>query len=186
MARRRHSNVATFKAEAGADLGPSLRLRADGRYVHWGGAARVEIETRDDPEVVDRRRAVRGARRRDALADLVARRVITKRMSDAAEQFLEDCSIASGGTSADSVGMPSVAGPSAGLPERQLNAIIRIRAVRRLFNLEPGTIFYWCVFENRALGDFEAQHRLRNGFAAGLLREVLDALDDHYHRNTAR
>lgn len=186
MARRRQSTVKTFKAEAGADYGPAMRLRPDGRYAAWGGAAAVVMETRDDPDVVDHRRLVRGARRRDPLTDLEACRVITKRMRDAAEQFLSDCSRASGGAAGTDVGMPSLVGPSAGVPELQMLAIERINIVREKLNIERGTIFWWVLFENGSIRDFEVTRRLRNGSAAQMLRDVLDALDEHYHRTTAR
>jgi hypothetical protein len=71
--------------------------------VEWGGAAMIEVGSRYDPDITDRQRLIRGARRRDVLLDLEARRVITKRMRDAAEQFLEDCSIAAGASAADEI-----------------------------------------------------------------------------------
>ena len=181
MPKRRTASVKTYRAEGGADYGPALRPRADGRLVAWGGAAAIELETRDDPSIVDRRRPVRGARRRDVLCDLQARRVITKRMRDAAEQFLDDCSIASGGSAGDEIGMPGVQGPRVGLPERQVRAITRINAVRLALGLNNGTVFWWVIFDNRSLGDYETSYRLRTGTASELLRAALTALDQHYH-----
>jgi hypothetical protein len=183
LARKRKpsSSTPSYKAEAGADFGPGLRLDRAGRLVAWGGAALVEVENRDDPDISSRRRIVRGARRSDTLAQLEQRKVITKRMRDAAERFLDDCSIASGGTASDTVGMPSGPATRAGLPERQVNAITRINRVRRLLGLNTGTVFWAIVFENICLRDFEVKHRMRNGTAQEMLQQALTALDDHYH-----
>jgi hypothetical protein len=169
-------------AEAGSDYGPSLRLGKDGRLRSWGGAVAVDIETRDDPTVADHRRLVRGARRRDVLIDLQSRRVISKRHVDAAEQFLEDCSIASGSTGGDwSGGGGSVAGPRAGLPERQVSAITRINHAALVLGLHDGTVFWWVVFQNGSIAAYEVANRLRSGSATDRLRRALTALDEHYH-----
>ncbi len=141
----------------------------------------MAIEYRNDPSVSDRRRVVRGARRRDVMQDLLARKVITKRMADAAERFLTDCSIASGSSAGDLIGMPTVLGTRSGLPERQVRAIARINAVRLQLGLNSGTVFWWVVFRNAPLDAYEARHHLRNGTASEMLRDALTALDEHYH-----
>lgn len=146
----------------------------------------VEIESRDDPDLTDRRRIVRGARRRDALSDLEARKVISKRMRDAAEQFLEDCSIASGASGGDFPGMPSVPGPRSGLPERQVGAITRVNHVRHLLGMNSGTVFWWVVFQNGSLRAYEDAHHMRNGAATKMLKAALDALDAHYQGDGVR
>lgn len=186
MRKRRKSHDLAVAPDGGADFGPALRLSRDGRLRPWGGAAQVVLETREDPSKPEQRQVVRGTRRRDALFDLEARRVITKRMFDAGEQFLEDCSIASGGSAGDAIGMPSVTGPRTGLPERQVNAITRINEVRHLLGLNEGTVFWWVLFSNGALNDYEKRHHLRNGTASGMLCNALDALDDHYNGSRRR
>jgi hypothetical protein len=107
-------------------------------------------------------------------------------MRDAAEQFLDDCSIAAGSTAGDEVGMPCILGARSGLPERQVAAITRVNRVRHLLGFNNGTVFWWVVFENRSLNEYENVHRLRSGNATELLRQALDALDNHYHRTTER
>jgi hypothetical protein len=187
MGKARHPRVPTVAIVTGeADYGPGLHRAKSGRLTNWGGAAQVEVEYRDDPSVTDHRRPVRGSRRRHALFELLQHRVISKTMFDAAQQFLDDCSIASGGSSADIGGMPYVSGPRTGLPERQVNAITRINEVRHLLGLNDGTIFWWVVFNNGALDAYEARHRLRKGTAADLLRKGLDALEQHYRRGDLR
>jgi hypothetical protein len=172
-------------AEAGADYGPSLRKGRDGRFRPWGGAVVLDIESRDDPDNLHA--IVRGARRRDGLAELCTRRVITKRHVDAAEQFLDDCSLATGASACGITGMPSVHGARAGLPERQVAAITRINAVRLLLGLHSGTVFWWVVFGNGTVRDWEAAHKMRQGGAGTeMLRAALDALDAHYHGRSAR
>jgi hypothetical protein len=179
--KRKRRSAPSFNAEPGADFGPALRPDKAGRLVTWGGAAMVAIESRDDPAISGRRRIVRGARRSDALAMLEARRVITKRMRDAAERFLDDCSIACGGSACDSIGMPSYSGLRSGLPERQVKAITRVNQVRLLLHSNRGAVFWLVLFENVSLRDFETARRLRHGEAAVLLRASLAALDAHYH-----
>lgn len=184
MKRRRAS--AGVLVEAGADYGPSLRVGQDGRLRSWGGAAAVEIEIRDDPAVVDRKRPVRGARRRDVLADLCARRLISKRHVDAAERFLEDCSIACGSIVAELSGLPGISGPRACLPERQVAAVTRINRVRLLLGLNAGTVFWWVVFGNGSVREWETVSSMRNGAGIGLLQSALTALDEHYHGATSK
>ena len=107
-------------------------------------------------------------------------------MHHAAEQFMEDCSIATGATAAEEIGLSSLAGPRVGLPERQVSALVRIMQARQAVDLERGTIFWHVLFENGSLGDFEEHNQLRNGTASGMLRNVLNALDEHYHRTMTR
>jgi hypothetical protein len=184
--RKRRSGVPSVRPEPGSDFGPSLRTAHGGRLVAWGGAATIDLEYRADPAIPEYHKTVRGARRRDVLADLLARHVITKPMRDAAEQFLSDCSIAAGGSSGDLTGMPSHATPRAGLPERQLNAISRINRVRALLGLHDRTVFWHVVFHNLSLNDFENRNHLRSGAATTLLIAALNALDAHYSPPTRR
>lgn len=186
MRRRRGSPG--LVAEGGVDYGPSVRLGRDGRYRPWGGAVAIEIESRDDPSVTDHRQIVRGSRRRNTLAHLLALKIITKRHMDAAEQFLDDCSIASGASGCGNLtGMPSLSGPRAGLPERQVEAITRINAVRLLLGLNSGTVFWWVVFNQGGVQDWEIANKMRKGgVGTDLLRTALDALDEHYHGRTAK
>lgn len=167
-------------AEGGADFGPSLRKGRDGRLRTWGGAVEIEVESRDDPTVVDHRQIVRGARRRNGLAELVSRRTITKRMLDAAEQFLDDCSIASGASASGITGLPAVHGSYNGFPDRQLNAIRRVNTVRLLLGLNSTTVFWWVVFDNRGIREWEERHKEQAGVGSELLRSALEALDAHY------
>ena len=171
-----------FAAEGGADFGPSVRKSRDGRLRSWGGAVAIEIENRDDPSVIDHRQIVRGARRRNGLAELVSRNTITKRMLDAAEQFLDDCSIASGASACGITGLPAVHGSYNGFPDRQLNAIGRVTQVRLMLGLNSGTIFWWVVFDNKGIREWETLHKVQPGEGSDLLRSALDTLDAHYQQ----
>lgn len=174
-----------FKAEGGADFGPSLRKSKDGRLRPWGGAVELEVGNRDDPSVIDHRQIVRGARRRNGLAELVSRRTITKRMLDAAEQFLDDCSEASGASASGITGLPAVHGSYNGFPERQLKAIARVSTVRLLLGLNSGTVFWWVVFDNGGIRAWETLHKVQPGVGSDLLRAALEALDAHYQQGRA-
>jgi len=183
---RKRNKKTGFRSEAGNDYGPAFQ-RVDGELVEWGGAARVMVEIRSDPTIIDRPRPVRGARRRNAIFDLYARGVLTKRQYNAAEQFLDDCSIASGGTAPENAFSASaLSGPRSGLPERQVLALTRVQQVRHLLGLNPGTVFWWVVFDNGALAEYERRNRMRTNSATDLLRQALDALDAHFYRNARR
>jgi uncharacterized protein DUF6456 len=108
-------------------------------------------------------------------------------MRNAGEQFLDDLSLATGGSACADPSMPrSVNGPSSGLPERQVQAMARINRARHLLGLHEQSVFWHVVFHNGSLAAFETAHRLRNGTATALLRGVLTALDEHYHRSPLR
>jgi hypothetical protein len=176
----RKRKVKGIAVEGGSDYGPSLRLGRDGRLRPWGGASDVVVETRDDPAITTRRTFVRGTRRRNGLAELVSRKTITKRMQDVAEQFLDDCSIAIGASACGITGLPAVHGSYSGFPERQLNAITRVNRIRHLLGLNNGTIFWWVVFDNRGIRDWETLHKAQPGTGSVMLRDALNALDAHY------
>ncbi len=182
MMRKRKTAIT---AHGGADFGPALRPRSDGRLTSWGSAATVEVEDRDDPDFTERKRLVRGARRRDALLDLQARRIISKRMRDAAEQFLDDCSVASGSSAGDDLGLRGLLS-CRGLPERQVAAITRVRLVRQLLSGHSGGVFWWVIFENGSLTAYESAHKMRSGSATTMLKCALQTLDEHYHGASVR
>lgn len=167
----------------GHDYGPGLRRDEGGRLVDWGGASNVEVTWRADPEYPDKYRPVRGSRRRHAIFDLLLRRVITKRMFDAAQQYLDDCSIATGGSAPESFGMGGSSWPNAAMPERQLNAVTRVNEVHARFDMSVGTVFWWVVLNNGALTEFCSYRGIRNGSATDGLVGVLHELDEHYHRS---
>jgi hypothetical protein len=177
-------------AEPVIDYGPAFK-RNRGRPIAWAGAALVDIETRDDPAITDRRSTIQGARRRHILHELKARAVIDKRMFDAAQAFLDDCSLAVGSSPCGDLGMTirKSPGPSAGLPERQLCALNRVRDIIVLLDLHTGTVFWWVVFDNGSLADYEQAHKgmpCGKGAAGEALRASLAALDAHYHRGMSR
>lgn len=186
MARADSGRRSGFRQESGRDYGPSVS-QVDGRMVSWGGAGSVFVETRDDPTVIDRVRPVRGARRRNALLDLHARKIISRRQYNAAENFLDDCSLAQGGRVGDPVYAPPSYDPAAaGVSEVQFLAMERIRRVQMLLGLDDQSAFWWVVFGNGALGDYERLHRMRNGTASEQLSRSLNELDEFYYARTIR
>lgn len=185
--KRKRDRSRGILAEASVDYGPSFRLNKAGKLVTWGGAATVDVASRDDPTDPARPRTVRGAKRRHALFELHQHRVIDAAMFHAAQDFLDDCSIACGtGSSGEIGGFGGTAGPRSGLPERQTNAITRINEVRNVLGLNEGTIFWHVVFDNGSIRDYEIRHRLQFGTATQMLRDALNALDRHYHRRVIR
>jgi hypothetical protein len=160
------------------DPGPSLRQQRDGT-LEGHGPGRVELI-----DVLDTKGNVtgRGARRRNVLNDLLARGVIAKRQHDAATRFLDDCSLASGGgLVANFLAMPSASGPRSGLAEVQTAAITRVRQIFHLLGLNNGTVFWWVVFDDKRLDDYDALHKIRKGTASTMFKLALTALDEHYH-----
>jgi hypothetical protein len=165
------------------DPGPSMRQRPDGTLISIGPGA-VELEDRSEP---GRDTRIRGAHRANVLDDLHARHVITKRQHDAAVRFLDDCSLASGGGMvADFMAVRSPPGPRSGLPEVQTDAIGRVNQVIRLLGLNDGTVFWWVVFKDRRLGEYDAKETQREGTAARMFRDALTALDEHYGKTDDR
>lgn len=125
---------------------------------------------------------VRGARRRNVLQDLRDRDVINKNQIDAAHQFLDDCSLAAGGSARFGPLLGGGApGPRAGFPELQSAAVRRVSLAREAARITAGSVFWHVVFQNASLAEYEALHHLRHGTATEMLRDVLDALDQHYH-----
>lgn len=175
---RRPSRSDTFEPNLSFDPGPSMRQRSDGTLISRGPG---EVELID---VVDAKGAVtgRGARRRNVLNDLRAHGVITKRQHDAAVRFLDDCSLASGGgLVANVLAMPSSPGPRSGLPEVQTAAITRVRQVFHLLGLNSGTVFWWVVFDDRRLTEYDEAHKIREGTAGVLFKAALTGLDELYN-----
>lgn len=174
---RRPQRPDTFEPTLSFDPGPSVRQRTDGTLISRGPGAVELIDVTDAKGTV----TGRGARRKNVLNDLLAHSVITKRQYDAADRFLGDCSLASGGgLVANVLAMPASPGPRSGLPEAQTAAITRVRQVFHLLGLNSGTVFWWVVFDDRRLGDYDAAHRQREGTASTMLKAALTALDEHY------
>lgn len=173
MAKRR-ANV----APAYIDLGPGLVRDGKGRPRPWGGAADVEVVERVDPDHPNRA-AVKGARRRNAIASLLAAASITKAQADAADRFLDDLSIAQGSSQAGFLGIPA-AGSRADYPDRQLAAIRRVYAIRGALGLNDGTVLWWVVLGNRSVRAWEDRFGHRHGHGLVLLCDALDGLADWY------
>jgi hypothetical protein len=160
------------------DPGPSMRQRSDGTLISRGPGAVQLIDVTDAKGNV----VGRGARRRNVLTDLFAHGVISKRQHDAANRFLDDCSLASGGgLVANFLAMPTSPGPRSGLPETQTMAITRVRQVFHLLGLNSGTVFWWVIFGDRRLGDYDAAHKVQNGTASRMFKDALTALDENYN-----
>lgn len=170
--------------DAHADYGPSITLGSDGR-MHSAGPGAVDLEDRSADPANDRGKVrgpvVRGARRRMALRNLWLDDAITKPMFDAANRFLDDCSLASGGSSASFLSMAMHGGTRDGMPEAQARAIRRVTVVRLMLGLNRDTVFWWVVIDNRTPKEFAETHRLRHATAYGWLRAALTALDEHYN-----
>lgn len=167
------------------DGGPALRQTSDGRLVSPRGPGQVILEDRPDisatPDTKGNLPTVRGARRRTSLNDLVSRGTITKRQHDAAIRFLDDCSMASGGgLVANWLNIPTSPSPRAGLPERQTDAIGRVRRVFHLLGLNSGTVFWCVVFDDWTLAAYDQRFRHRKGTAAEWFRGACTVLDEHY------
>lgn len=165
------------------DPGPSMRQKPDGTLVSTG-PGEVVLEDRTEPGKDTR---IRAARRANVLDDLHARSIITRRQYNAAIRFLDDCSLASGGGMvANLLAVRSPPGPRAGLPETQTDAITRVNQVIHLLGLNAGTVFCWVIFDDRRLGEYDAEKTQREGTAARMFRDALTALDEHYERTDDR
>lgn len=176
MAKRR-ANVAI--APAYIDLGPGLVRDGKGRPRPWGGAADVEVVDRIDPDH-PQRASVKGARRRNAVAALLAAGSITKAHADAADRFLDDLSVATGSSYAGFVGMPGSGVRRDTMPDRQLRAIRRVYAIRHDLGLNDGTVFWWVVLDNGGIRAWEDRFRERHGDGLVMLKAALTALADWY------
>lgn len=172
---------ATIQLDPIADYGPSVKRGKDGR-LQFFGAADVILEDRPDPTITERKQLVRGARRSTTLAEMFNRNVITKPMHDAAVRFLDDLSWATGGSGCGmGEGIRVAPGSRDAMPERQMNAIGRVRRVMTLLGLNSDTVLWWVVVSNRSCSAFDERFRLREGTAAHWLRASLQALDNHYN-----
>jgi hypothetical protein len=168
-----------------SDLGACVVRGADGRLTYQG-APEIIIETREDidrePDRHGNRPVIRGARRRTSLGQMLARKVITKRMHDAANRFLDALSLATGGSSSGD-GIRVTPGSRTAMPERQLNAITEVRRVMNRLGLHSDTVFWWVVVGNRTPTEFDTRFGLRKGTGCDWLRASLEQLDALYHRS---
>jgi hypothetical protein len=187
----RHLSTALFDPRLSFDPGASLKQRRDGAFRNVGAAA-VVLEDREDIDGTPDHRGnlpvIRGARRCNVLNDLASRGVINKRQHNAANRFLDDCSLASGGgLVADLFAIRG--GSSNSFHEAlvdQVDAIGRVRRMFRLLDLDGGSVIWWVVFDDQRLGDYDTLHRMREGTASGLFRAALTALDDYYNGSPER
>ncbi len=173
----------TGRIEPAVDYGPTIQRHADGRTRMSAGAAAVEIEDRiyHDPET-GREISVRGARRRDTLRELYNAGRVPKYLYDACERFLEDCSIASGGSGpCMEFGVRVPAGPRSTFPERQVLAISRVSTVCNRLGINSGTITWWVVFGNGGVREYEDRWRMRHGTGMPLLLGGLEVIDGFYN-----
>ena len=167
-----------------SDLGPSVMQRRDGTLVSRGPGA-VDMEDRTDARG---NVTGRGARRRDVLRSLYSGGTLSKRMYDAAQAFIDDCSVASGGgLVANFLAISaSASGPRSGLPDAQIDALTRVNRIRNHLGFNDGTVFWRVLFQNRSLADCDAEDRFEHGSAARSLKVTLAALDIWYERNRVR
>lgn len=146
------------------DYGPGLRRNAAGRIVAVRNAADSVIEDRDDTTIAGRKVTVRGARRRNAMLELLLRGTIEKHQWQASERFLDDLSLAGGSTPGQRLdGIRTPLQPSTGPAERQVAAIGRVNAAVRVIGGGTTSPFWHVAFMNGALRDYERRHHLRNG-----------------------
>lgn len=188
MARSKHKETLTL--DHVADYGPSVRRDRDGKLVSSGPGA-VIMEDREDISVTlnreARRPVVRGARRWSTIDALLKDGVLDKYQRAAANRFLDDCSRAQGGSQASFLaivvsGGSSLTGPS----DDQQKALRAIMRVRLMLGLNPDTVFWWVVLENRTPSDFEERFGLKHGTGAKWLKAALTALDEHYYGSSSR
>jgi hypothetical protein len=170
-----------------SDFGPSVRLRRDGRLISRG-PGEVVIEDRDisgaslNPARRNAAQVVRGARRRDALAELKSRGTITKAQHDAGIQFLDDCSLALGPSAVSNMSGIVVQGSSReDLPERQRKAIGRVRRTIAELGLNTDTVLWWVLFRSASLAEYETAYGLKHGTASTWIKAALTALAEHYN-----
>jgi hypothetical protein len=168
-----------------SDFGPSVQRGKDGRMV-YSGAPEIILENREDidrnPDRHGNRPVVRGARRRTTLGEMLTRRVIDKRMHDAAVRFLDALSWATGGSgSCLGDGIRVAPGSRTAMPERQLRAITEVRRVMAQMGLNTDTVFWWVVVGNKTPTEFDRRFRIREGTGAEWLRASLEQLDELYH-----
>lgn len=196
MARSKHKETLTL--DHVADYGPSVRRDREGKFVSSGPGV-VTMEDREDISATLNREArrplVRGARRWDALRSLVKVNrdgkieddVITAHGYAAAIRFLDDCSRAQGGSQASFLaivvsGGSGLTGPS----DDQQKALRAIMRVRLMLGLNPDTVFWQVVLENRTPDDFDTRFGLKHGTGAKWLKAALTALDEHYNGSSSR
>ncbi len=173
---KRRANVAV--APVYLDLGPGLVRDAKGRPRSWGGAADVEVADRLDPDH-PHRAPVKAARRRNAIAALLAAGSIDKPQASAADRFLDDLSLAQGSSQAGFLGIPA-SGSRKDYPEVQLAAIRRVYAIRARLGLNDGTVIWWVVLGNKSVREWEDRFGHTHGEGMTLLRAGLDGLADWY------
>lgn len=159
------------------DLGPVV-TDAKGNPV---GAARVVTEFRPDPSITERKQLVRGARRANALSDLYARGVISKRQHDAAARLLDDCGLACGGGLVANLLATPGGGTPGGATDAQMDALGRVRVVFQRLRIQRKTVTWWVLFEDGRLDAWDARYRIRKGTASTMFKEALTALDEFYH-----
>lgn len=162
------------------DYGPEVAHLQDGRLRVIGGAARILIEDRVDPTISDRQQLVRGARRATTLLELKNRGVITKFQADAAERFLDDLSLATGSSSCSDLGTRVSSSTKVDMFQVALDAMTRVNQAMVIVRKQNNNVFFWTVFLDRGLREFDQRYRHRNGTGAGMLRDTLSALDALY------
>lgn len=189
MTRRRKESLVL---DTVTDYGPSVTRDREGRLVS-SGPGMVVMGNEEDIDVVlnskARRPVIRVARRWDALRSLLKNvdgiltdDVITVPGYLAAERFLDDLSRAQGSSAASFTQIVvSGGGGRDAYTEGQRRAIQAVMKVRLMLGLNPDTVTWWVVLENKTPADFDAAFRLRHGTGAGWLRAALIALDEHYN-----
>lgn len=184
MARRHARKRETITLDTISDFGPSVSRDRSGVLVSVG-PAQVVMEDREDIAFdlnkEGRRPVVRGARRSDALFNLLKDDAITKHQYEAGNRFLDDLSRAQGSTSASFTNVVVSGGTSDGLTESQRQAIRAIERIKLMLGLNRSGVFWWVILDNRTPASYDTEHRMRHGTGVKWLKDDLDRLDEYYN-----
>src|SRR6185312_1311803 len=162
MKNKRRTPSQQVRIEPISDYGPGVSRTQDGRLVYHGSAS-VILEDRDDierqPDRSGRLPVVRGARRSTTMIEMYNKRTINKAMYNAATRFLDDLSLATGG-SGGTLGSDWIRvtpGSRDAMPERQMLAIGRVRRIMNSMGMNSHTVFWWVIMGNRSCSAFDAR-----------------------------
>lgn len=175
----------TIMRELAKDFGPCVMRGRDGR-MKFVGAPEIMLEDREDiafgADARGNRPLTRGARRATRIGEMYLRKALTKRMHDAAVRFLDDLSLATGG-SGGSFGVSVRVSPRSRImiADVQLNAMTRIREVSDQLQLVDDVVFWWVVIQNKSTAEFDRTFHKREGTGAESLRTTLSLLDELYN-----
>ncbi len=153
------------------DLGPEVRLaRGD-----------VVKETRIDPAIAGRIVEIRAGRVRDTIHTLMMRNYITARAFAAVEAFRDDVAIAQGARVAtSSYSSVSSTTPSRWPPERQLDALIRVRQTLQALPDRARRTAQAVIVHGYSLDRYARETRIRRQAAQQALQDALQVIETRY------